>query len=94
MEGTVMATQSAITSETIDIRVPGSPDSMLCMKSGPAILGYVSLALYTGVAAEVRARTRVIRCATGVPGMTGGGMLSNLVLVVDLNPNEHLKENV
>jgi hypothetical protein len=27
-------------------------------------------------------------------GMTGGGMLSKLVLVVDLNPNEHLKENV
>jgi len=26
--------------------------------------------------------------------MTGGGMLSTLVLVVDLNPNEHLKENV
>jgi len=26
--------------------------------------------------------------------MTGGGMLSNLVLVVDLNPNERLKENV
>jgi len=27
-------------------------------------------------------------------GMTGGGMLSNLVLVGDLNPNERLKENV
>jgi len=26
--------------------------------------------------------------------MLGGGMLSNLVLVVDLNPNEQLKENV
>jgi|GEM_PF-3619041 len=34
------------------------------------------------------------RITRETPGMLAGRMLSNLVLVVDLNPNERLKENV